>query len=324
MVHQALLKPVAECEYPEDFLVARLLGKKGRLFHNWEILISSNDSIESLRDMPFYPYLKNFSIPGVWHFLHNEHLWVYSRMNNRLRTQFAPYFSYHEINTLLICLRHLSNRNTTGRISQALYNSLLHNDIQNILCSDSEFTKMLYALELRLCVYSYHFSGLVSQYEKNGMRGVEVFLRDSFFGSFFSQKQSFLLKKFFSCVVDFYNCMSIAKSLRWQIETKPLTIPGGTVPIERFRKSYLRKDMTPVLQFLRLDDPKIAVATLPRLETSLLHYITFKLKTWSYQRTVVAVILFYLWEQFRYTRNISMILNTVLLENEPVRESLVA
>jgi hypothetical protein len=42
------------------------------------------------------------------------------------------------------------------------------------------------------------------------------------------------------------------------------------------------------------------------------------------QRTVVGDILFYLWEQYRYTRNISLVLNTMLLDDEPVRENIVA
>jgi len=324
MVNRALLKTIPECEYPEEFLVTRLRGKKGTLFRSWEFLVSSSEAIESLRNSPFYPYVKKFGVPGIWHFLHNEHLWVYSRMNNRLRTDFAPYFTYHEISTLHICLRFLSMGKTSERIPQELQNSLLHVDIQDILRSDLEFTKMLHGLELRLCANSRHFAGLVTHYEKRGIKGLEGFLRESYFASIFSQKQPLLLKNFFQCLVDFYNCLSVAKSLRWEIKAKPLTIPGGTVPPERFTRAYFRKDLTPVLQFLRLDNPEVAASALPKLETSLLRYITFKLKTWSYQRTAVADILFYLWEQFRYTRNISMVLNTVLLDDEPVQKSLVA
>jgi hypothetical protein len=324
MVNQALLKTVAECEYPEEFLVARLLGKKGALFRNWEFLIASSDAVKSLQNTPFYPYLKKFGIPGIWHFLHHEHLWVYSRMNNRLRAYFNPYFAYHEINTLHVCLRSLWSSKTTERISQELRNSLLHKDIQEILSTRREFTRMLYELELRLCAYSHHFAGLGACYENKGIIGVEVFLWDSFFSSLFSQKQPLLLKRFFHYLVDYYNCMFVAKSLRWEVAAEPLTIPGGTVPSARFKKAYLRKDLTPVLRFLRLDNPEAAASTLPKLEISLLRSITFKLKAWSYQRTVVADILFYLWEQYRYRRNISMILTTVLLEDEPVRESLVA
>jgi len=324
MVNQVLLKTIAECEYPEEFLVARLLGKKGALFRNWEFFISSSDAIETLRNSTFYPYVKKFGVHGIWKFLRNEHLWVYSRMNNRLRADFAAYFAYHEIHTLLVCLRFLSMGKTSERITLELQNSLLHKDIQDILRSDLGFTTMLSELELRFCAYSGHFAGLVTHYEDKGIKGVEGFLRESFFAFVFSQKQPLLLKCFFRSLVDFYNCISVAKKLRWEIETELLTIPGGTVPPERFTRAYFRKDLAPVLRILRLDVPEVAALDLPMLETSLLRHITFKLKTWSYQRTMIADILFYLWEQYRYTRNISMVLHTVLLDDEPVQRSLVA
>ena len=108
MGNQGLLKTLDECEYPAEFLVARLLGKKGALFRNWEFLITSSDAVTSLQNTPFYPYLKKYAAPGIWRFLRHEHLWVYKRMNNTLRTHFEPYFIYHEINTLIVCLRYLS------------------------------------------------------------------------------------------------------------------------------------------------------------------------------------------------------------------------
>ena len=324
MAKQPLLTSLAECEYPEEFLVARLRGKRGTLFRDWELLIASSDAVESLRNSAFYPYLKKYGIPGIWQFLRNEHLWVYSRMNKRLRNDFSSYFIYHEISTLLICLRFLSMMKTPERIPQELQNSLLHRDIQDILWSNLEFTAMLYKLELRLCAYSRHFAGLLSHYENKGITGLEGFIRDSFFASVFSLKLPLLLRNFYRYLIDFYNRVSVAKALRWESGAEPLIKPGGTIPTEGFNRAYIRKDIIPVLRFFRLDDPEVAASSLPKLETSLLRNITLKLKIWSYQRTTVADILFYLWEQYRYTRNISLILQTVLLDDEPVRESLVA
>lgn len=324
MTNRPLLKIVPEYDYPEEFLVARLLGKKGGLFHDWDALISSSDVLQFLRDMPFFPYLKRYSQSGIWHFLRHEHLWVYSRMNNRLRNHFSSYFAYHEIKTLNICLRNLWRRKTPEHIMQELSNSLLHNDIQNILRSADDFSRILHELEKRLCVYSQHFAGLVAHFEKKGFTGMEAFLWERFFAAIFSQNKPLLMQRFFRTLIDFHNCMSVAKSLRWETEAELSMIAGGSVPVERLRRAYFSKDLITVLGFLKLNEPENAVSNLPKLETSFLHYITFKLKYWSYQRTVVAAILFYLWEQYRYTRNISMILNTVLLPEESVRESVVA
>jgi len=324
MRSQGLLKTLDECEYPAEFLVARLLGKKGTLFSNWEFLITSSDAVQSLQNTPFYPYLKKYAAPGIWRFLRNEHLWVYRRMNNNLRTHFESYFVYHEINTLLVCLRYLSSKKEIEHVLQELHISLLHNDIQEILTSSLDFAAMLQTLELRLCTYSELFKGLREQYENKGITALEVFIRDCLFGAIFSQKQPAMLKTFFQYLVDFHNCISLAKTLRWQIEAEPTMISGGTVPADRFKRAYFRKDLTSVLTFLRLQDTDEAASALQKLETVLLSFISGKLKRWSFQRTVVGDILFYLWEQYRYTRNINMVLNTILLDDEPVRESIVA
>lgn len=324
MVHQGLLKTVAESEYPAEFLVARLLGKKGALFRDWEPLITSSDAAESLRNSPFYPYLKSHALPDIWRFLRNEYLWVYKRMNGRLRAFFSSYFAYHEINTLIICCRYLYGSNDVALISQELKSSLLSNEIQQTLTGGQDFSFLLKDIEVILCKGSELFAGLAERFEAKGIAGLELFVRDRFFAAAISQKQPLLLKSFLQYLVDMNNCLSLAKSLRWQIKTEPPLTPGGTVPLDLFKRAYFRKDLVPVLRFLRLKDPESGSSGLHKLENSLLCHLTGKLKIWARQRTVVGDILFYLWEQYRYTRNISMILNTVLLDDEPVRESIVA
>ena len=324
MRNQGLLKKPDECEYPAEFLVARLLGKKGALFRDWEFLISGSDTVESLQNTPFYPYLKKYAAPGIWRFMRNEHLWVYKRMNNSLRTHFQSYFVYHEMNTLLVCLRYLSARKEIERVRHELRASLLHDDIQDILTSGLDFAAMLQALELRLCSHAEIFKGLSEHFADKGIAALEVFLRDCFFASIFSQKQPAMLKTFLQYLVDYHNCLTLAKNLRWQSETEPAMIAGGTVELDRLQRAYFRKDLTLVLKFLRLKGADEAASALQQLETALLSFISGKLKIWSLQRTVVGDILYYLWEQQRYTRNISMVLNTIPLDDEQVRGNIVA
>jgi hypothetical protein len=324
MVNQGLLKTLTECEYPAEFLVARLLGKKSTLFRNWESLIASSDRLQNLQNSPFYPYLKKYGTSGIWRFLQDEHLWVYSRMNPFLRKTFTPYFVYHELNTLLVCLRYLYSKKEIESVQQELRNSLLHSDIQKILVSGLDFTVTLIALESCLFKQYELFKGLSELYEKKGIAALEIFIRDCFFAIIISQKQPTMLKHFMQYLIDFHNCMFLAKTLRWQTETEPDVISGGTIPGDRFRKAYFLKDMTPVVKFLHLDASGESAAEIQKLEISLLISITRKLKNRSYQRTVVGDILFYLWEQYRYTRNISMVLNTILLDDVTVLEKIVA
>ena len=324
MANQDLLKTFAQCEYPTEFLVARLLGKKNALFRNWDFLIASGDRIQNLQNTPFSPYLKKHGIPGIWRFLHNEHEWVYSRMNPYLRKSFYPYFLYHEINTIMVCLRFLERREKIESVMQELHHSLLHTEIQNILKSGQSFAAILHQLESRLCENSDLFTGLNEKYDKKGITGLEIFIRDCFFVFILSQKHPVILKTFFQNLIDFHNCLSLAKTIRWQIETEPGLIPGGSIPDDRFKKAFFRNEMTPVVKFLHLDIIGSTGADIQKLEISLLISITRKLRKRSFQRTVAGDILFYLWEQYRYTRNISMILSTALLDDVTVEEKVVA
>ena len=93
MSNQGLLQNPPKCEYPTEFLVARLQGKKSRLFQDWEKLLSRTDLQIFLLDTPFYPHLAEFGNAGMWRYLADEHQWVYVRMNPSLRKLFAPYFN---------------------------------------------------------------------------------------------------------------------------------------------------------------------------------------------------------------------------------------
>jgi len=319
-----LLKILPECEYPTEFLATRLLAKKSMLFADWELLIVNSNTSKSLQNTPFFPYLKKYGGPGIWRFLEYEHLWVYGRMNPSLRKTFASYFVYHECYTLTVCLRYLVSRRGVEAVLQKLQPSLLHQEIQKTLTSGSDLTKTLQALESYLASQADQFRGLAEQHAKNGIRGVEIFLRDRLFALILVQKQPPLLKIFFQQLIDFHNCIFLDKTIRWQIKAEPVMIPGGTIPADLFKRAYFSKDLTPVVRFLRLGVHPDPNNPLPDLENALLQAITRKLKISSYQRTVIGDILFYLWEQYRYSRNISIILNTALVDDILVREQIIA
>jgi len=318
-----LLQQIADCGYPDEFLATRLLGKKGTLFRSWEFLITRPNTLEKLAGTPFYPYLKKSGTQGSWRFLRLEHLWVYRKMNSALRYQFSSYFVYHEITTLLVCLRHLTGREESREISLELQHSLLHKDIKNILAAGLEPGAALQRLEARLQQCSDHFRGLARSYETDSIYGVEHFLRDSCFAYLLSRKQPRQLQTLLRHLADFHNVLALAKILRWQIKAEPQPIPGGTVPSTVWQKAYCRKDLTPVLRFLRLPESAATGIGISKLENLLLHFITLGLKRASLQRSIVGTILFYLWEQYRYVRNISMILSTTLLDDEPVMAGII-
>ena len=319
-----LLKKIGECEYPGEFLETRLRGKKGGLFKNWEFLITSNNPSETLQESPFYPYLRKYAAAGIWRFLRNEHLWVYKRMNRRLRNIFNPYFAYHEINTLIKSLRYFYGRNDGQTVSQLLNSSLLHDDIQKVLTESHDFKDMLDSLELCLSQRSGYFSGLKNHYEKNGFRQLELFIRQRFFIYIFLKNKSSMLQKFLQYMVDFHNSISLAKNIRWQAEPEPSFIKGGTLSREKFKRALMQNDLGVLINIFPLSSIKETVSSAAELETLLLSLITKELKRWSFKGTMEGIILYYLWEQFRYTMNISLVLQAIQLEDEEIRKSIIA
>lgn len=318
-----LLKSFHPCEYPAEFLAARLRGKKNGLFCDWETILAGGNITERLRNTPFYPYLREHGHVGVYRFLQHDHLWVYTRMNNRLRCWFKAYFSWHELNTLIICLRSFAGTEKNTNLPPLLHHSLLHDAIQNILAGSGNFTDALQELETFFVSSAPADVGLCAGYESGGMQGLETLLRNLFWESVLSRKQPLLLKTFFRYLVDFYNTITLAKSIRWRIETEPQLLPGGMVPLERFRKAFRLRDLAPLLQPLRLQmtdgDPPAG----PGLETLLMKSIGTRLKKYYRQRTETGDILFYLWEQYRSIRNVSLVLNAAFAGEKRLRKGLV-
>ena len=324
MATLGLLKTVQPCEYPAEFLAARLRGKRGGLFRNWENLLSGGSVLERLQGTAYHPYLQEHGSVGLRRFLLHEHLWVYKSMNRKLRNLFEPYFTWHEISTLVVCLRFLAGGRDIVPVASVLQCSLLNDAVQKILTGRDDFVAKLQALEAlpdRRSITPY--AGLQRAYEKGGMQNLEFFLRSRFWDSVFSHNHPEILKIFFRFLVDFHNVMLLAKNVRWQVATEPQLLPGGLVKRERFRQAYRMRDLAPVLRQLQLQEQDAAAAGPAALENQLLHAIGARLKKYYYQRTETADILFYLWEQYRYCRNISFILNAAFVSGKRLEEGLV-
>ena len=151
MSNQGLLQNPPKCEYPTEFLVARLQGKKSRLFQDWEKLLSRTDLQGFLLDTPFYPYLAEYGNGAMWRYLADEYQWVYVRMNPSLRKLFAPYFIFRQSENLLVSLRFLHKKGSLDVVRQQMDSSLLNNDLRAALTSGRDFTGVIEEVETQLC-----------------------------------------------------------------------------------------------------------------------------------------------------------------------------
>ena len=323
MSNQSILQNPPECEYPTEFLVARLQGKKSRLFQNWDELLSRTDLKEFLDQTPLYPYLSEYGNPGTWRFLNAEYQWVFLRMNHGLRELFAPYFIFQQIEILRVCFRHLYRRTSPETLEQYIDSSLLNKDLQKILTSTKEFSEIIQSVETELVAVSTEFVGLGKEYNDKGFQALELFLTECFLRYIQSLQADRVLATFLHMLVDHYNCMTLAKAIHWKQRKMPKFLPNGSVAIDQFERSFSRNDPVQILKLFHLGNIQQAQASAAVLETFLLRHLTKTIRTWSRFRSATAYILFYLWEQFRYTRNISMILHTVSLDDELVSEHII-
>ena len=324
MSNPGLLKKIDGDGYPGEFLVARLHGKSGGLFRNWEFLTAGDNPVELLRDTIFYRFLMTGNPDGAWHFLNHEYAWVYLRLDRRLRRIFEPYFVFWESNILVQTIRHIHNRKAEEGIARQLENSLLDQDIQMILKSGRDLQTVLERLEACFVAKAGILNGLKAAYGKHGILSLETFLREAVLSYVICRCSNPLLMTFFRHIVDFYNCMTLARNIRWEMMEAPSFIGGGTIEVEKLQRASLRKDMASIAKIFPVRSPDEEIDSPVELERKLLSLITKLLRRLSRGRTVAGEILFYLWEQYRYTRNISLVLSTMPLRDETAREGLVA
>ena len=156
-------------EYPTEFLVARLQGKKGRLFQDWDRLLSRTDLHELLRKTPLYGFFSDFGKVGIWRYLNHENQWVYIRMNPLLRKLFEPYFALQQAESLLASLRHIHSKGTLEDIEYQMTGSLLSKELMAILTSGKNISEIVSDLEIHLVAISEDFAGLNRSQKPNGV-----------------------------------------------------------------------------------------------------------------------------------------------------------
>jgi hypothetical protein len=244
-------------------------------------------------------------------------------MNSRLRNIFEPYFIHQETATLIKAIRYIHSRFDKKIIAQQLDNSLLDININKILTRGEGLHAILPALEAHFASHTNCFNGLYEHYEKGGLYGLEIFLQAKLINLILLQCKAPLLKTFFTYLIDFHNCMTLAKYIRWEISDEHVYLDGGTIGPEKFRRAYLQKQPDSILKIFSIRGAVEEVDSFAQLETALLSLITRVLRRLARRKTAVGEILYHLWEQYRYARNISMVINTIQLKDDMAREGII-
>jgi vacuolar-type H+-ATPase subunit C/Vma6 len=131
-----------------------------------------------------------------------------------------------------------------------------------------------------------------------------------------------LMQQFFRYLIDMRNCLTLAKSLYWPLEAAPLFLDGGTLATALYEKAHRENDLSLIVSRLRIKAQADEVDTLHGLEKALQRTLSRTLKNWSRHGRTYASILYYLWEQYRYARNIGLVYFTSQMEPEAISEGL--
>jgi len=303
-----LLEEPVQRNYPEEYLIARIRGKRVRLIKDWEGLLSSPDISGLIRS---YGYTS-----AGWSGLLKRYRWIYSEMNNRLRNLFWPYFVWIEFRTLFISLRYLKG----GYIEKAqdiLNISLLSQEIKKLVVSGGDLESTVKELTVLLAGFYKGFLFAEERFLKKGISGFEIFMNNTLLEYLTSLKLNEPLRSFILYLADMRNIINLYKSIKWDIPLQDF-IRGGRISYRILEELKNKGSLTGVLEMVRS-----ITGFSGEIEDSLLKGLGRLLKKRSYEPDGKGLILYYLWCLYIENRNAGTILEGLDIERTLLRDEII-
>lgn len=230
---------------PGDCLLARIKGRRSFLLADWERRLFTGQPLATLGPAPW----RRTATGGTdWalHALQEEHLWVLARMDERLRRAAAPFFWLRELGTLATCLRLLAS--SSARVNQLLRDSLLRDDIRQLLLRSSSCDQALTGLAPLLARFDQRFSVLADTLRDGGHGALETALQEASLAYCAESVLHPAIQRYCALTIDSRNLTTIAKRLRWRLETLPPLLAGGTISLKRLHEIFLQRNSSGLLR----------------------------------------------------------------------------
>jgi hypothetical protein len=225
-------------------------------------------------------------------------VWIYQRLNKRLRRRLEPFFELLAMRNLTLQLRYLLAGELPATI---LNNSLLAKPLRQLLANSGENQALIAQLEAAL-VSDYPFSfGLAVTYREQGPGGVERQLADGMLVDALKRSRNVPLKRTLVYMIDMRNCLMLSRLWRWQVKQPPALTGGGNLDRNNLQRIWARHDserLTCLAERLTgesLRNSKMDGGVTIGMEQAFLRGLTRLLRRLGRDPLGLAVIIEYLW-----------------------------
>lgn len=318
-----LLRGIDNGGYPFEYLLARIVVRRGGLITDWQPMLNAVDPLAAIPAGNRRSRPEDRSAEGIWNALLHEYAWVYGQMDEAARNIFAPFFTFIELRTLILCLRNKAAKNS-AKIKELLTSSLLAENLQKILAGERDAFAAVAAVETAFTSLSAAFRGLRDIFRSKGLQGLEQSLTDTWLEQTSEAELHPVLQDFIRGLIDFRNLLNLYKRLHWEVSGTPSFLKGGVVGRARLEEVLAARQPAGFAALLhRFPGVAEEVSASGNPEHLLLRGMTRFLRFKSREPSGCGLMLDYLWRSYIETVNLGMLCHWKSIDRETLAVELI-
>jgi hypothetical protein len=288
---------------PADALLARIKGRRSFLVRDWERLLLAPVPLAALPPAPWRASASGAG-DGPQLAAQQEYYWVFSHMEEELRRATAPFFWLAEVRTLTIAFR---LRGSGKAVDQLLAASLLANPFHKLLRQANDSAGAVDGVANLLAGLDSAFHELSAIYRRAGFGALEAALTEISLQYLARTPLPPSLRSYMALQIDSRNLTTIAKRLRWRLDTLPPLLAGGTLPLPRLKELFQRRDHPALLHLAMRLGGEASYRDDADLEAVLYEAQGRVLRRLARAEDGIGAILYYLWRCGNEAANIALL-----------------
>ncbi len=310
--------------YPEEYLIARIRGRRAWLVKEWDDILSGPVPAEGMLPAYYGALAAEYAKESVWKRMLQEFRWVYFQMNRGLRHIFNPFYLYFETKTIVLCLRHKIEKERTTEADDLLLFSLLSREVMDVLKREADLPFILEEFEKKFLSPGGKPVGLKEILAQEGLKGIEEKLVNGFIDQIITSKLHPVIHDFFVFLIDIKNIMTLYKYDRWDVKTDPVFIQGGSISESILGKTIQDGGISGILRLVhQRSGISVQEPGASEIENTLFAGLTKNLRMKAREGSRAGLILDYLWKISIEARNFSILLYSRDVEKTNLRKELV-